>query len=85
MMIMPEEKKYTLAEVNDIAKHVRDTERYIAWTTMADIGIPAERIPKIYRDAQMNVLNAVMNSPVPHVSKASKTEESPATPAEDHE
>ena len=62
---------FTPDELNVELNNCRIQERFNAWTVMANIGIPAERIPPIYREARDVVINLV-NSP--------KKAEEPAPP-----
>jgi hypothetical protein len=67
-------KTYTEEELNIQLNNCRIQERFNAWTVMANIGIPAERVPPIYREARDVVINLV-NSPA-------KKPDEPAPPGE---
>lgn len=58
---------YTTEQVNDIINDFLEKERYVAWVTMANLGIPEEKIPAIYRNASAKVTAAVLKTPVPHL------------------
>ena len=67
------EAPYSQAELDTIVNNVRIEERYIANMVLGDLGIPAERRPKIYNDAGKIIMDIILAPPKaePEVGKDS--------------
>ena len=59
----PGEKIYTQDQMMKAINDCRITERYNAWVVMANMGIPADRIPQVFKDARDIVTNIVNTPP----------------------
>lgn len=70
------EPVYTQVQVDKALNDCRITERYNAWIVMANMGIPAERIPQPFKEAR-DIVTVLVNTP-----KKGSIESPPAAPAQ---